>query len=182
MRPADIPNAICLLRMLLVAPTVWALFERRFVLALGLVVLAGLSDLLDGYLAKRFDWRSRLGAMLDPLADKLLLVSLFISLALLGCVPLWLAAVVLGRDVVIVAGALAYNWLIGPLHPEPSVVGKFNTLAQLICVIFVLIEQGTRMPLGPLVVVSGAAVLVMGVVSGIDYVLRWSLRAAGERT
>ena len=103
---SDIPNAICVLRMILVVPTVWALLNARFGVALLLVFVAGFSDALDGYLAKRFDWRSRLGGLLDPLADKLLLISLFVVLAVLGLIPVWLAGVVIGRDLVIVTGGV----------------------------------------------------------------------------
>lgn len=181
LRPADIPNAICVLRILLVAPTVWAIVAERFVLALVLVVVAGLSDALDGYLAKRFDWRSRLGGLLDPLADKLLLVSLFVALAWLQLLPTWLAWVVIGRDVVIVSGSLAYNFLVGPLQPEPSAVSKLNTLAQLLCVTAVLVQAAFGWLLAAVVTVSGATVLVTSVVSGLDYVIRWSGKARSSR-
>ncbi len=183
MRAAQIPNAICVLRILLVLPTVGALLTGRFALALLLVLAAGLSDALDGYLAKRFDWRSRLGGLLDPLADKLLLISLFITLAVLDLLPVWLAGVVIGRDVIIVAGAVAYNTLIGPVEPEPSPASKLNTLAQLACVAGVLAREALALPLTPLVTAAGAGVLVTSVVSGLDYVIRWSARAmqAGAR-
>jgi cardiolipin synthase len=177
LKRSDIPNAICVLRILLVVPTVWALMAGRFTVALLLVFLAGFSDLLDGYLAKRYDWRSRLGGILDPLADKLLLVSLFVALAALALLPLWLAAVVIGRDLVIVSGGVTYNFLIGPVQPEPSRVSKLNTLAQLVCVVSVLTEQALGLPLQPAVIATGAAVLVTSVVSGLDYVIRWSAKA-----
>lgn len=175
--PADIPNAICVLRIAMVGPAVWALFLGRFDVALALVVAAGLSDALDGFLAKRYGWRSRLGGLLDPLADKLLLVSLFVALAILGLLPAWLAAVVIGRDVVIVSGAVAYTLLVGPVQPEPSRVSKLNTLAQLACVAGVLVVEALAWPFGPAVTAAGAAVLVTSVVSGLDYVIRWSGRA-----
>lgn len=175
--PADIPNAICVLRILLVGPAVWALLQGRFLVALLLVFVAGFSDALDGYLAKRYDWRSRLGGILDPLADKLLLTSLFVTLAYLGLIPAWLAGVVIGRDVVIVSGALAYNLAIGPVQPEPSHASKLNTLAQLMCVASLLVEEALAWPLRPLVVATGAGVLVTSVVSGLDYVIRWSGKA-----
>jgi cardiolipin synthase len=180
LKPADIPNIICVLRMLLVAPLLWALAERRYVLALALVVVAGISDALDGFLAKQFDWRSRLGGLLDPLADKLLLVSLFVMLAWLGLLPVWLAVVVIGRDLVIVTGGVVYNSMIGPVQPEPSPASKLNTLAQLICVTLVLCEAGLGWRLGPAVTVSGALVLVTSGVSGLDYVIRWSGKALLE--
>jgi cardiolipin synthase (CMP-forming) len=179
LRPADIPNAICVLRMALVAPIVCALLTGHFALGLALVVIAGLSDGLDGWLAKRFDWRSRLGGLLDPLADKLLLVSLFITLAWLGLLPWWLAGVVIGRDLVIVTGGVVYSWLVAPVQPEPSRASKFNTLAQLALVIGILAQQALRLPLDAVLTLAGALVLVTSVVSGMDYVIRWSARAAG---
>jgi cardiolipin synthase len=174
---SDIPNAICVLRILMVVPTVLALAAGRYRLALALVFVAGFSDLLDGFLAKRYDWRSRLGGILDPLADKLLLVSLFLTLAALALVPDWLAAVVIGRDLVIVAGAVAYNVLVGPVQPEPTRVSKLNTLAQLVFVVGVIAEQATGWTMRSLVTATGAAVLVTSVVSGLDYVIRWGGRA-----
>lgn len=176
-RARDIPNLICVARILLVAPTVWALASGRHAVATALVVIAGLSDGLDGYLAKRFDWRSRLGGLLDPLADKLLLVSLFLTLAWVGSIPAWLAAVVLGRDLVIVVGGVAYNLLIGPVQPEPSAASKLNTLVQLAFLLTVLASPALNGALALLVVVLGAGVLVTSVVSGLDYVIRWSGRA-----
>ena len=108
MTAAQIPNLICVLRIALVWPIISALVDGRFLVALVLVAIAGASDGLDGYLAKRFNWRSRLGGLLDPLADKLLLVSTFVTLAWLGLTPAWLAALVILRDIVIVTGGLVY--------------------------------------------------------------------------
>lgn len=177
LKPADIPNAICVARILLVAPTLLALVSGRYALALALVFIAGFSDALDGFLAKHFGWQSRLGGLLDPLADKLLLVSLFLALALLGLIPYWLAAVAIGRDIVIVSGGLAYNLWIGPVQPEPSGASKANTLAQLVLIVVVLVGQAFGWHLQPLVTAVGALVLVTSVVSGLDYVIRWSARA-----
>ena len=179
--PAQIPNVICVLRMLLVVPTVSALLHGRFSMALMLVFVAGLSDALDGYLAKRFDWRSRLGGLLDPLADKLLITSLFVTLAILGLLPAWLAGVVIGRDLIIVTGGVAYNMLIGRVQPEPSRISKLNTLAQLLCIVGVLADAALAWPLAPLVTAAGAAVLVTCAVSGLDYVIRWSVKAMDAR-
>ena len=180
-RASDIPNVICVVRMVLVVPTVYALLSSRYAVAAALVIVAGLSDGLDGYLAKRYDWRSRLGGLLDPLADKLLLVSLFLTLAWVGLIPVWLAAVVFGRDLVIVAGGLAYNLLIGPVQPEPSRASKLNTLTQLAFLLVVLLAQSVPGGLGPLVTLLGAGVFVTSIVSGLDYVIRWSGRAAAAR-
>jgi len=178
LKASSIPNAICVLRILLVAPTALALLAGRFEVALLLVFIAGFSDALDGFLAKRFGWRSRLGGLLDPLADKLLLVTLFLVLAVCGLLPGWLAGVVIGRDLVIVSGGVAYNSLVGPLQPEPSRVSKLNTLAQLSCIVGVLARETLQWPLlEPVITAAGAAVLVTSVVSGLDYVIRWGTKA-----
>jgi cardiolipin synthase len=182
LKPADIPNAICVLRMLLVVPTVGALASERYGLALALVFVAGFSDALDGFLAKHFDWRTRLGGLLDPLADKLLLVSLFVALALLGLIPAWLAAVAIGRDIVIVSGGLLYNFMVGPVQPEPSGASKLNTLAQLVLIVSVLMQKVLDSRLEPVVTAMGAAVFVTSIVSGLDYVIRWSTRARQARS
>jgi cardiolipin synthase len=175
---AQIPNLICVLRIALVWPIIASLTGGRFLLALVLVGVAGVSDGLDGYLAKRFDWRSRLGGLLDPLADKLLLVSTFLTLAWLGLAPVWLAAVVIARDVVIVTGGLVYQFVVAPVQPEPSRVSKLNTGAQLAYVCGVIANHAVAVPPDGLLVVAGATVLVTSMVSGLDYVVRWSGRAA----
>ena len=175
--PAQIPNAICVVRIVLVVPITLALLGGRFDLALALIFVAGFSDGLDGFLAKHFGWRSWIGGILDPLADKLLLVSLFVVLAWLGLVPLWLAAVVILRDLVIVSGALAYNFTVGKVQPEPTRISKLNTVLQLIFVVIVVSRQAFGWPPAAAILVVGASVLVASVVSGLDYVLTWSSRA-----
>jgi cardiolipin synthase len=175
--PAQIPNLICVLRMVLVWPIITALVTGRYELALVLVAVAGASDGLDGYLAKRFDWRSRLGGLLDPLADKLLLVSAFLTLAYTALVPVWLAVVVVVRDVVIVSGGLIYQAIVAPVQPEPSRASKFNTGAQIFFVCAVIANRGFGLPPAEVLIPSGAAVLVTSTVSGLDYVVRWSARA-----
>jgi cardiolipin synthase len=174
-----LPNLICLFRILLVWPIVQSVLAGHLALALALILLAGASDGLDGFLAKHFGWRSRLGGLLDPLADKLLLVATFMTLAWVGLLPLWLAAVVLGRDLVIVTGGMAYQFLIGPVQPSPTLVSKFNTGAQLLCVLSALAGQVFGWPERPVLVAFGALVLTTSVVSGLDYVIRWSAKAAG---
>ena len=177
LRASSIPNCICVLRILLVVPLVQCLLAGRYDWALALIFFAGFSDGLDGYLAKKFDWRSRLGGILDPLADKLLLVSVFVTLAYLGLTPVWLAVVVIIRDVVIVSGAAAYNGLIGKVEPHPSAISKLNTGFQLLYILQVIAHHAFGWPPFTAVLVAGAAVLVTSVVSGLDYVLRWSAKA-----
>ena len=174
---AHIPNLICVVRIILVWPIVIALLDGRYALAFGLILVAGASDGLDGFLAKRFNWQSRLGGLLDPLADKLLLVSVFVALSMTGLVPLWLTAVVIIRDLVIVSGGVMYQWLVEPVQPEPSVASKINTGIQLLYVLAVISHRTSGMPPPEFLTISGAAVFVTSTVSGLDYVVRWSGRA-----
>ena len=180
-RAAQIPNLICLLRMVLVWPIVIALINNRFVLALVLVAVAGLSDGLDGFLAKRFNWRSRLGGILDPLADKLLLVSTFVTLTFMALGPVWLALVVIVRDFVIVSGGLFYQAVVAPVEPEPSRVSKLNTGAQLFFICAVIGSRAFGLAGTDILTVSGALVLVTSIVSGLDYVVSWSGKMARAR-
>jgi len=172
-----LPNAISLLRIVLVAPILMLILEGSFGWALALFGLAGFSDGVDGYLAKRFDWHTRLGALLDPVADKLLVAGTFITLAYTQDIPVWLAAVVILRDVIIVAGATAYNFLVRPVEGEPTRISKLNTALQLLFLLFVLSRAGFGWPQQISITVLGAAVLITVVISGVDYVLSWSRRA-----
>jgi cardiolipin synthase len=181
LRASHIPNLICVLRMLLVAPIVATLLERDYRLALILIFIAGFSDGLDGFLAKTFDWRTRLGGLLDPLADKLLMLALFLTLTYMGLAPVWLAAIVIGRDIIIVTGAVAYNVLIGPVRPDPSVISKANTSFQLLYLLLVIAEQAFGWPLASTILICGAGVMFTSVISGMDYVLRWSVKAVADR-
>jgi cardiolipin synthase len=172
-----LPNAICIARMVLVVPLVYLVVEARYAEALAVLVVAGLSDGLDGFLAKRFDWRTRLGGLLDPAADKLLLVAAFASLTYVGLVPLGLTIIVVARDVIIVLGAVFYQWLIAPVQGEPAVISKLNTACQLAMVFFALTSAAYSWPPQISLTVLGAAVVFTSVVSGLTYVLRWSARA-----
>lgn len=177
MTRADIPNIISVMRILLVLPTVAALASEKFLLALLLFALAGISDALDGYIAKRFHYQSRLGTILDPLADKLLLVATYLVLSWLDLLPWWLAAAVVARDLLILAGAVSFHVFIGEYEMEPTVISKFNTAMQILLGLTVVFSAGVyALPeavIGWLVLL----VLVTTVVSGIDYVWTWSVRA-----
>jgi cardiolipin synthase len=172
-----IPNAICIARILLVAPLVLYIVDGRYVPALVVLVVAGLSDGLDGFLAKRYDWRTRLGGLLDPAADKLLLVAAFASLTYVGLVPIELTVIVIARDVVIVLGAICYQWFIAPVVGEPSVISKLNTACQLAMLFFTLTAAAFGAPPPVSLTVLGATVVFTSIVSGLNYVLRWSARA-----
>lgn len=176
-----VPNLISLMRIALVAPVAWTLLRHQFALTLLLFCAAGASDGADGFLAKRFGWQSEIGAILDPVADKLLLVTLLLTLAFIGLVPLWLAAVAAFRDVLIVLGALAYRYRFGPARVRPSPVSKLNTLCQLAFVLAVIGRAGFALPPAWVVTGLGAMVFATVVVSGIDYVLAFGHRAAIDR-
>jgi cardiolipin synthase len=177
----DIPNLITLARLLLVPPIVVALLSDRYDVALALFVAAGASDALDGFLAKRFDWTSRLGGLLDPIADKLLLVSCYLALTWQGLLPVWLTVLVIGRDVVILAGAVLYHTLIERLEAAPSVISKLNTLTQLLLAVAVLFNYGAQaLPAGWLDLLIHA-VFATTLLSGIDYVWTWGWRAWNKK-
>jgi cardiolipin synthase len=172
-----IPNALCVFRMLLVAPVAWLLAEGRYWETLWVFGFAAITDGLDGFLAKKCGWTSELGKILDPLADKILLVSVFITLAMLGFVPVWLAVIAVLRDVTITAGAIAYNALYGYPDGRPTLVSKLNTLAQIVYLLTVVaalaLSESWEMPLNTL----GAFVFVTTVISGLDYVIRYTRKA-----
>src|SRR5206468_3111337 len=134
---------------------------------------------IDGFLARRYGWQTELGGLLDPIADKLLLATLFVTLALLGSVPVWLTAVVIARDVIIVLGAAAYRIVLGPVVGRPSRVSKLNTVCQ---AAYILVVIGGPQFAWPSLwqKLLGALVFVAAVVSGLDYVLVYS-RAALEQ-
>lgn len=181
MQPRDIPNMITFLRLLLVPPIVGCLLLDQYGLALVLFVVAGVSDALDGFLAKRFGWTSRLGGLLDPIADKLLLVSCYLALTWQGLIPVWLTLVVIGRDLVILAGATVYHVLIERLEAAPSVISKLNTLSQLLLVVAVLFHYGAHiLPAGWLDILI-YSVLATTLLSGADYVWTWGWRAWNKK-
>jgi len=173
----DIPNIITALRFLLVPPVVILLLQERFTAALIVFGVAGLSDGLDGFLARRFDWRSRLGGIMDPLADKLLVVSSFVTLGWLGLIPAWLVLLVILRDLVIIAGATFYHMRIEQFEAEPSVASKLNTVAQVLLVLAVLYSSGIQTLPVMLMDVLLYGVLVTTLWSGFDYVWTWGRRA-----
>jgi cardiolipin synthase len=175
-----LPNVITAIRILLVAPIAVALANHQLVTTIALFGVAALSDAADGFLAKRFGWQSELGAVLDPAADKLLLATVFITLAYLKLVPLWLMVAAVARDAIIVTGALLYRYLIGPLTIRPSVASKLNTLCQAVFIMAVVGREEFSVPPAWAVTALGAMVFATVAVSGIDYVLIYGRRALGH--
>ena len=179
-----IPNLICLIRLALIWPVAGALHAHRYELALALFVVAAVSDGLDGFLAKRFNWVSELGKVLDPAADKLLLVVVFVESAWLGLVPWWVTAAAVARDVMIALGALIYRVWFGPLHGRPTVISKINTAAQLLYLAGVMLVAASRLPLTGELHAFALIVFLTTALSGFDYGATFTRRAwnAAQRT
>jgi cardiolipin synthase (CMP-forming) len=175
-----IPNAISLMRIALIVPILALFISDEFGWALGLFIIAGLSDGVDGYIAKKYHWDTRLGAFLDPAGDKLLVAWSFGTLAYLGNIPVWLAVIVILRDVVIVAGSFIYHYLVTRLEGEPTSISKLNTGLEFAFLIFVMSKAGFGWPDNITITVLGAAVLVTVVISGYDYLSNW-IRSALAR-
>jgi cardiolipin synthase len=175
-----IPNAISLMRIFLIAPIILLFINDQFGWALGLFIVAGLSDGIDGYIAKKYDWNTRLGAFLDPAGDKLLVAWSFGTLAFLGHIPVWLAVIVILRDVVIVAGSFMYHYLVRRLEGDPTFISKLNTGLEFTFLIFVIFRAGFGWPDEITIMVFGAAVLITVVISGYDYVSNWVRSARSQ--
>lgn len=177
LKTRDIPNLITSLRILLVPPFLWLLLRERYEAALLLFVIAGISDALDGFLAKYFGWTSELGGILDPLADKLLLIGAILALGWLNELPVWLVALVILRDAIIVAGALSYHLMIERVQANPLLISKLNTLMQLTLVFAVIVNYGmTRLPSWLLTGLIYLTALTTGW-SGAAYMWQWGWRA-----
>ncbi|MGO9804854.1 MAG: CDP-alcohol phosphatidyltransferase family protein [Steroidobacteraceae bacterium] len=171
-----LPNLICLIRMALIWPIAAALNAGEQLAALSLFIAAAVSDGLDGYLAKRFDWTSELGKVLDPLADKLLLVTVFVESAWLGLIPWWLSAAVVARDVMIGLGALVFRLWFGPLRGRPTVLSKINTAVQLMYVMLVMLNAASGLPPHEMLDAAAALTLATTLLSGLHYVVSFTRR------
>jgi len=182
MRLALLPNILTVMRILLVLPTAWLLWQTRYVEALVLMSIAGASDAVDGWLARRLNAISKFGAAVDPLADKLLVTAMFVVFAIQAHLPLWLVLIVIGRDLCILGGATAYRLLFGQIEFAPTLLSKANTAAQITVLLLILVELcqfGLLSELVGLLLDPYCFYLlaVLAVTSGVDYVFTWSRRA-----
>ena len=169
----SIPNFITLGRILLVPVIVWAIASSQMEIAFAIFVIAGVSDAIDGFLAKRFNMASELGALLDPLADKALLVSIYVSLGIWGAVPRWLVILVVSRDIMIV-GAVIVTWLFGkPIPMKPLMVSKLNTVAQVAFAALVLASLGFGFRSSPYDLILMGFVTVLTLLSVSFYLVVW---------
>ncbi|OIQ67888.1 putative CDP-diacylglycerol--glycerol-3-phosphate 3-phosphatidyl-transferase 2 [mine drainage metagenome] len=169
----SIPNIITLGRIILVPIIVWAIASSQMEIAFAIFVIAGVSDAIDGFLAKRFNMASELGALLDPLADKALLVSIYVSLGIWGAVPRWIVILVVSRDIMIVA-AVIVSWLFGkPIPMKPLMVSKLNTAAQVAFAALVLASLGFGFKPMPYDMILMGFVTVFTLVSVSLYLVEW---------
>jgi len=172
---SHLPNMITLARIALVPVLILLLKDQDYAAGLIVFVIAGASDALDGYLAKRLNVQSRLGAILDPVADKLLLVSAYVMLTVLGHIPFWLVLVVVFRDLLIVGGYMLYTSHAGPVKMRPSILSKLNTLMQIALATLVLAQQAAGLDWPLTIHVLVVAVLITTVVSGAHYLWSWMI-------
>jgi cardiolipin synthase len=177
----NLPNLISLARLLMVPLTIWLIVAGRYGIAFWILVAAGVSDALDGFIAKRFNRRTRLGALLDPVADKAMLVSVYVALGLVHELWTWLVILVVFRDVMIVGGFLLIQAVGAPKQYAPLFISKINTGLQIILVGFVL----ARLDLGGVLdwldlvldwlsLVLSLAVVATTLLSGLAYLVRWA--------
>lgn len=173
----DLPNIISILRIILVIPIVWLMAVGQYPLALTLFIIAGASDALDGFLAKHYHWESRLGSILDPVADKLLLIAGFTALAWFDLLPMWLLWLVLLRDFIIVIGGLAYHFYIGKFELKPLWSSKINTVLQIGLVLLVMLDQLSLFEMQQWITIGIWLVVASIINSGTEYILVWGIQA-----
>jgi cardiolipin synthase len=167
--PLTLPNLITISRLLMVAPLMWLIIQDRVWGAFWVFVAAGVSDALDGYIAKTFNSQTELGAILDPLADKALLDGIYLALALSGHLPAWLAAMVVGRDVLIVIGVTLIRRRDPVFRVRPLKIGKLNTFVQILLAGTALAIWGSVVDVGELIPPLVWVVATMTVLSGASY-------------
>lgn len=169
----QIPNIISIIRAILVLPIGFYLIQESWSTAFLLIFIAGISDGIDGYLARTFHWQSHLGSILDPLADKLLIVIIFIIMAHKGILPHWLSTIIIMRDVIILLGAVTYQWLTNDLKVEPLLSSKINTALQILFVLGLMYHLAIT-PF-PSIIIDYAQLTIAStaIISGGLYVICW---------
>jgi len=177
----QIPNALTLSRLVLIAPFLVFLYHQEYVNAFYIFILAGFTDGLDGWLARCFHWQSAFGSFVDPMADKLLIASSFISLALIGRIPWWLVMLVFLRDITISIGVLAWYWLI-QRKPDfkPTYLSKINTVLQLALVTLSLFELAFFKITHNLLEILTMLTAITTIGSYIDYTWTWGKKACAN--
>ena len=176
MNKRDIPNIISILRIVLVAPITYFLWHQNYLIALLLFLIGGLSDGLDGFLARRYKWETELGVILDPMGDKLMMLSAYLLLGWHYLLPWWLVSLVIFRDLIIVAGTLLYRQFIGDAKLKPLFISKLNTVFQILLVLIIMFSQVIKVD--SLITDSLLwLVVVTTLMSGYAYMNKWGRRA-----
>lgn len=178
----NLPNLLTLLRLVLVPVMGYFAWSGRYAIALPIFLVAALTDLADGYIARRFNLVSKLGALLDPVADKLNMFVATVLLAWQSRIPIWLAVAIIGRDVVIVAGAIAYRIARGRLDIKPTRLSKVNTAIEFAVLLLVMAAAAGWIDATAWMLPSFVIVFVTATASGIQYVWRWGRMAFAERS
>jgi cardiolipin synthase len=177
----NLPNLITLSRILLVPFTVWLIISDAYGWAFFTFMVAGVSDGLDGFIARRWQMRTELRRYLDPLADKALLVSVYVTLGFLKVLPAWLVILVVSRDVLIVGALMLSFFMAHPVKIEPLILSKVNTLAQILFVVVVLGEADFDLAFGYVHWLGMAIVAILTVASGTAYLISWLRHMASDR-
>ena len=177
MRTLNIPNIITLFRVILVPVIICFILGEKYGTALTLFLVAGISDAADGFIARRFNMRSELGATLDPLADKILIIATVLALGRLGLLPVWLMLVIVCRDLVIAGGALTWHFTIGRVEMAPIFMSKVNTFVQVGMIFLILCHASSLVQISAVRPFLYYLVLLTSLVSGIQYVLVWGMKA-----
>lgn len=177
----SIPNILTLARIIVTPFIVYAILNGEAIFALILMVAAGITDMLDGAIARFFNQRTTVGAYIDPLADKIMLISMFVTLFHIGKVPLFLFLAVIFRDVIIVLGAVAYEMVTHQLEMQPSMLSKATTFIQIVYVVTLLVHMAWSMPQALLQGTQWAAFLLT-CASGLHYMVAWTRKAANEES
>lgn len=172
----QIPNLLTVLRIVLIAPFSYFLITQHYQSAFLVFVVAGVSDGVDGFLARHFNWRSRFGAIADPLADKLLLVTTYVLLTWMGELPLWLVLLIFGRDLIIVVGGLLFYFKVHRFDVKPTLLGKICTFIQISYVVVLLLHLAGHAALGPVTELGVYAVAGITLLSGLNYIHIWGRR------
>lgn len=176
MKKRDIPNVISLLRIILVVPIAYFLWSQNYLTALILFLVGGLSDGLDGFLARRYKWETELGVILDPMGDKLMMLTAYLLLGWHHLLPWWLVVLVIVRDLIIVIGTLMYRKFIGAAKLKALFISKLNTGFQILLVLVVMLSQVIN--LNALITDSLLwLVVITTLMSGYAYINEWGRRA-----
>ncbi len=173
-----IPNILTILRILLVIPCAYFFYTESYQLSIGIFVLASATDCIDGFLARRLACQTELGAIIDPLADKFLIISLFIVIAWKNYLPLWFSIIIIGREFILLSGAAYYRLKFGPVVFVPTMISKINTGLLLFLLLITLLEAmlGSNVMFSAIKYYSIILILITSIYSGLDYIYKWSYR------